>query len=197
MLLNAHSLGEASDWVRRWTHLARPPGRVLDVACGRGRHMAWFAAQGFAVTGIDRDTQALEQAREFGRVLQADIENAPWPLPRNGPQARFDVVLVTNYLWRPLLPVLLQSVVQGGLLLYETFTVDNASVGKPSRPDFLLQHGELLRICADWNIVAYENGFLNTPERFVQRIAAIAPIPHGADSDPLTAATKRRLCSLE
>ncbi|MDD5031250.1 MAG: methyltransferase domain-containing protein [Rhodoferax sp.] len=191
------NVNDASEWVQRWTHLARPGGRVLDVACGRGRHMAWFSSKGFDVTGIDRDAQALQHAREFGQVLAADIENALWPLLTDGKPGPFDVVLVTNYLWRPLLPVLLQSVAAGGLLLYETFAVGNASVGKPSRPDFLLQPGELLNICAGWTIVAYEDGFLNTPERFVQRIAAIAPAPSGADAGALISPPRNRLRSLE
>lgn len=177
-------MAEASEWVQRWTHLAPPGGRVLDVACGRGRHLAWFAAKGFDVTGIDRDAQALDHARSFGHVVQADIENTTWPLLTDGKPTPFDVVVVANYLWRPLLPVLLQSVAPGGLLLYETFAAGNETVGKPSRPDFLLQPGELLRVCAGWTIVAYEDGFLNAPERFVQRIAALATRPRADNLSP-------------
>ncbi|HEX5698980.1 MAG TPA: SAM-dependent methyltransferase, partial [Rhodoferax sp.] len=92
------------------------------------------------------------------------------------------VVLVTNYLWRPLFPVLLQSLASGGLLLYETFAQGNETVGKPSRPDFLLQSGELLRLCQDLRIVAFEEGCLTNPERFVQRIAAVKQSPEAADA---------------
>jgi SAM-dependent methyltransferase len=170
---------EPSDWVRRWSHLAKPQGRMLDIACGQGRHMAWFASRGMQVTGIDRSFDAVEAAGRFGAGIQADIENAAWPLMQYGIQAtqprQFDVVVVTNYLWRALFPVILQSVAPGGLLLYETFAVGNETLGKPSRPDFLLQPKELLRVCDGWHIVAYENGFLSPPDRFAQRIAAIAP----------------------
>jgi hypothetical protein len=92
--------------------------------------------------------------------------------------------VVTNYLWRPLLPLLLQSLAPGGCLLYETFAAGNETVGRPARPDFLLQPGELLRVCADLQVVAYENGFLKGPDRFVQRIAAFTPAlpsPAGAE----------------
>lgn len=195
--MNAHGLGEASDWVKRWTHLARPGGRVLDVACGRGRHMAWFAARGFAVTGIDRDAQALSHARQFGQVVQTDIENAHWPLQANDTPATFDVVLVTNYLWRPLLPVLLQSVAPGGLLLFETFAVGNETVGKPARPDFLLQPGELLQYAAGMTVVAYENGFLSHPKRFIQRIVAVAPGAPSPANDRVGKPPLRHLLSLE
>jgi len=150
---------------------------MLDIACGAGRHLQWFAGHGFQTTGIDRDPQALTVASQYGAVINADIENAPWPLMQSGQPAQFDVVVVTNYLWRALFPVMLQSLAPGGLLLYETFASGQASVGKPARPDFLLRPGELLEVCRNLHVVAYENGFLNQPERFVQRIAAIQPDP--------------------
>jgi SAM-dependent methyltransferase len=156
--------------VRRWARLVRPGGRVLDLACGSGRHVRWLAAQGFAVTAVDRDAAAIEPLRSIAQVHVADLERAPWPLPG----ARFDAVVVTNYLWRALWPQLLASLDTGGVLIYETFADGNQSVGKPSRPDFLLRHGELLQVAQDLRIVAYEDGFLDTPPRFVQRIAAVA-----------------------
>lgn len=163
-----------SDWIKRWTHLAKPGAKVLDVACGMGRHMAWFANLGCQVTGVDHSPLAVATASAFGTCLQADIENAAWPLMDAGQPSQFDLVLVTNYLWRPLLPTLLKSLAPGGLLLYETFAAGNETLGKPSRPDFLLQPGELLRVCAGLHVVAYEAGFLANPPRFVQRIAAFA-----------------------
>jgi hypothetical protein len=84
-------------------------------------------------------------------------------------------VIVTNYLWRPLLPTLIASVADGGVLIYETFADGNQSVGKPSNPDFLLKPGELLQAAQGLEVVAYENGFLDTPPRFVQRMAAMKP----------------------
>jgi len=171
---SGHSTGEPSAWVRRWAHLAQPGGSALDVACGHGRHMAWLAAQGFAVTGVDRSADAVLASSAYGVCLQADIENAVWPLLAHGVPRAFDLVVVTNYLWRPLFPTLLKSLAPGGVLLYETFAAGNETVGKPSRPDFLLQPGELLHLCQGLNVVAYENGFLPRPERFVQRIAAVA-----------------------
>ncbi len=171
-----HNLSEPSGWVQRWQHLMPPDARVLDVACGSGRHMSWLAKRGCACTGIDRSAEALETARQYGSTLQADIEGGPWPLLDDGVPRQFDVVLVTNYLWRPLFPVLLQSLAPGGLLLYETFSVGNETVGKPASPDFLLCTGELLQLCQNLRIVAFEDGFLPNPARFVQRIAAIHPL---------------------
>lgn len=133
--------------------------------------MRWFAQHGHPVTGVDRDLRAIEAVQGLGEALQADIENGPWPFSGR----RFGGVVVANYLWRPLLPAILDCVAEGGVLIYETFAAGNETVGKPSRPDFLLQPGELLRACSggEWRIVGYEDGFLPHPERFVQRIAAV------------------------
>ena len=89
---------------------------------------------------------------------------------------QFGAVVVTNYLWRALLPTLVASVAPGGVLLYETFAAGNETVGKPSRPDFLLQPGELLTACVGLRLVAFEDGFLDDPARFVQRVAAVREI---------------------
>lgn len=161
----------ASPWVQRWSHLIPGGGAVLDVACGHGRHMRWFAQRGHPVTGVDRSPEAIAAVQGLGEALVADIENGPWPFPGRA----FAGVVVTNYLWRPVLPAILQSVATGGVLIYETFTAGNETVGKPSRPDFLLQPGELLRACAGLRVIAYEDGFLDEPARFVQRIAAVRP----------------------
>ncbi len=174
-MTSEHNTQAPSDWVRRWGHLVpdRPgSSRVLDLACGQGRHSRWLMRQGHQVTAVDRDAQALAGLADLApwvRTLQADLENAPWPLEGR----EFEAVVITNYLWRPLLPQILASLVPGGLLIYETFAHGNASVGRPSRPDFLLQPGELLRVCADLRVVAYEDGFLSHPDRYVQRIAAV------------------------
>src|SRR5438045_2632928 len=112
-----HGIEAVSPWVERWAHLVPERGSVLDVACGRGRHMRFFAQRGHPVTGIDRDTDAIASVRDVGEAIIADIENGPWPFAGR----MFDAVVVTNYLWRPLLPAIIDSVAPGGLLIYETF----------------------------------------------------------------------------
>lgn len=142
--------------------------------------MQWFSQRGNPVTGVDRSPDAVAAAAAFGEALQADIEGDPWPLMRENKIRQFAAVVVTNYLWRPLFPVIVQSLAPGGLLLYETFSQGNESVGRPSRPDFLLQPAELMSAFGLLRVVAFEEGFLDKPARFVQRIAAIAPGLHNA-----------------
>ena len=175
-----HGDEPASAWVRRWSHLAPAGGSVLDVACGRGRHARWFAGRGHPVVAVDRSAEAIAALgleAERCEALVADIETGPWPLPGR----QFDAVVITNYLWRPLLPTLLASLASGGVLIYETFAAGNETVGKPSRPDFLLQPGELLQLCQSLRTVAYEDGFetglAGSTGRFVQRIAAVRELP--------------------
>ena len=181
---HSHS-GVPSSWLQRFVHLLPPGGSVLDVACGQGRHLRWLHGLGFRMTGVDRDPAAIEAVSPFvastGDALLADIENGPWPLDGR----RFDAVVVTNYLWRPLLPQIVASVADGGVLLYETFALGNETVGKPSRPDFLLKPGELIAACQGLRIVAYEDGFLDSPQRFVQRIAAMRQAPETPARYPL------------
>jgi SAM-dependent methyltransferase len=165
-----HASPAPSDWVRRWAHLIRPGGSVLDVACGSGRHLRWLHERGFRVTGVDRDAAALRTLAGIAETLAADIEGGPWPLPGR----RFDAVLVTNYLWRPLTPALLAALDDGAVYLHETFAEGQQTIGKPSRPEFLLQPGELLRLAAGLRVVAFEDGWLDAPQRFVQRIVAVA-----------------------
>ncbi len=173
-MLLAHQDPRPSPWVTRFAPLLPPGARVLDLACGSGRHLRWLAAQGFVVTGVDRDEAALAPLRALAEIIVADIEAGPWPLAGRF----FDGIVVTNYLWRPLLPLIQQALAPGAVLIYETFADGQQTVGKPSRPDFLLQNGELLRAFAGLRVVAYEDGFQPDPERFVQRLVAVnAPSP--------------------
>lgn len=162
----------ASPWVQRWSALVPGGARVLDVACGPGRHVRWFASRGARVTTVDRDAAALEALRALPNVevIVADIEAGAWPLPGR----HFDAVVVTNYLWRALLPTIVASVAEGGVLIYETFARGNETIGRPANPDFLLAPGELLRATDGLRVIGYEDGFVAAEsQRFVQRIAAV------------------------
>ncbi|MDQ9171743.1 class I SAM-dependent methyltransferase [Oxalobacteraceae bacterium R-40] len=177
--MDSHSvLEQASPWVKRFAPLI-PSGEVLDLACGGGRHSRFLAARGLSVLAVDREASALSLAAGKGiATLQCDLESddadksAAWPF-RNG---RFQGIVVTNYLHRPLFGPILNSLVPGGILIYETFAAGNERFGKPSNPNFLLQPGELLKIAQDaatarFHIIAFEDGYASLPKpAMVQRI---------------------------
>jgi len=175
-----HGLEPPSSWVKRWAHLlplskkldandSADIADVLDLACGHGRHMQYLFGLGHKVLGVDRNAEALKTASQWGDALLADIENAAWPLEGR----TFKAVVVTNYLWRELFPKILNSLAEGGVLIYETFSQGNEAFGKPSRPEFLLQSGELLVRCKGLRIVAFEEGWMPSPDRLIQRVVAI------------------------
>ncbi|MGO4478417.1 class I SAM-dependent methyltransferase [Massilia sp. 2TAF26] len=169
-------MSEVSPWVARWAPLV-PNGRVLDLACGSGRHARLFAGLGHPVTALDRDAGALAAAAGPGIVtLQHDLEapGAVWPI---APGSLAGLV-VTNYLHRPLFGDIAAALAPDGVLIYETFAHGNEIFGKPSNPDFLLNPGELLELAArgGLRVVAYEDGVIDAPKPArVQRLCAVGP----------------------
>ncbi|MEI8034269.1 MAG: methyltransferase domain-containing protein [Betaproteobacteria bacterium] len=171
---------EPSAWVCRFASLLAPSASVLDVACGGGRHSRYFASRGHAVLAVDRDASRLSLlAGVYGIKTQVvDLEGAAWPFG----QQRFGGIVVTHYLFRPLLPHLINALEPGAIFIYETFAQGQQELGRPSNPDFLLRAGELLDCVRGFcRVVAYEDIFEKSPRpRYVQRICAVRddhPVP--------------------
>lgn len=154
-----------AEWVVRWAPLIAR-GRVLDLACGGGRHARHLAGLGHEVTALDREPQALESIR----FVRADLEDgSPWPLPGEA----FQGIVVANYLHRPLLPLIERALAPGGVLIYETFMLGNERFGKPSNPAFLLRPGELWQSFSSLHIIAFEQGLGLQPRAAMrQRLCA-------------------------
>lgn len=173
----SHRIDAPSAWVTRWATMAPAGCPILDVACGSGRHARYFAERGHLVDAVDRDAAALASLADCGNVavLRADLEAGEWPYGGR----TFGVIVVTNYLHRPLFPVLLDSIAAGGVLIYETFAAGNERYGRPSNPGFLLRPGELLEVArGSLRVLAYEDLYVPSPKpAMVQRICAQRPPP--------------------
>jgi rhodanese-related sulfurtransferase len=151
-----------SSWLVACASLVPPGARTLDVACGRGRHALFLAAAGSMVRAIDRDPGRVERLNALARRLRlpvdaevADLENGRDDLG----DAEWELILVFNYLHRPLFPSLLRALRPGGILLYETFTREQGERhGRPSRPEHLLEPGELSRLVAPLEVVRAREG---------------------------------------
>ncbi len=162
----------ASAWVARFAPLIAPHGRVLDLACGSGRHARLLAGRGHAVVAVDRSPGALAALAGVAGVepVQADLEQGAWPFAG----LRFAGIVVTNYLHRPLLPHIAAALDEGGVLIYETFMQGNERFGRPTNPEFLLRPGELLEAFAGLQAVAFEQGEVARPKpAALQRLCAV------------------------
>lgn len=147
---------------------------MLDLACGGGRHTRFLFDRGHRVVALDRDVSKLEDLRDKPgiEIIEGDLEDgSPWPLA----DRRFAGIIVTNYLFRPLFPALMDALTEGGILIYETFALGNEQFRKPSNPAFLLKPGELLEVVRDrLRVVAFEEFLRERPRNaVVQRICAI------------------------
>lgn len=157
MTLTPSSLFDAyPDWFAR-----AKPLRVLDLACGSGRNGVWFLERGHHVSFVDQDTSLLPpevKHNPLAQVYLLDLEQGD-----TVPLGQFDMVLVFNYLHRPLIPWIRDSVLPGGLVVYETFTEAQASIGRPKNPAFLLGKNELRERFTDWEQVYYREETPATP----------------------------------
>lgn len=167
------ALPPPSDFIVRHAGLVR--GRVLDIACGSGRNAVVFARRGHVVDGIDIAFEGLVRAREIARreglrlhLLQADLDSFPLRA------ARYGGIINVRYLQRSLFPQIQRALEPGGVLLFETFLIDQMQFGHPRKPEFLLQHGELRAAFAALEEIEYEEGLLRheSGEAYMARLAA-------------------------
>lgn len=170
-----HGPSAPAAWVVRFLPLVPAGGSVLDLAAGSGRHTRLMLELGLRAVAVDRD---LSRLADLGgnsdlETIERDLENGPQhgrpPFDR-----RYAGVVVTNYLHRPLLPLLVDAVAPGGVLIYETFARGNERFGKPRNPDHLLRPGELLEaVRGALRVLAYEDLEVGAPRpAMLQRIAA-------------------------
>lgn len=149
---------------------------VLDLACGDGHNGIFLASQGFSVVLADRSEEALSQARLNAQAAGMSIQFWQVNLEQEGVNPLdgriFSAVLVFRYLHRPLIPFISKSLKQGGILIYETFTTEQARFGKPKNPDHLLKAGELLSWFQDWEVIYTYEGIIGAPPKAIARLVS-------------------------
>ena len=148
-------------WLTDNRHLLPRSGIALDVACGRGRHALWLAEHGFFVRAVDRDRDAIAFLNDEALRRKAAVDATVVDLESGDPELgieHFDLIVAVNYLHRPLFPFLLTALRSQGVLVYETFTREQALRGKPTNPDYLLEPGELRRLVGPLSILASREG---------------------------------------
>lgn len=150
-----------------------PKGRVLDVAMGSGRNAIYLARLGFDVEGVDMSPKAvdiaLELARKAGVTIKARVSDLEehYLIEKNA----YEVIMCFNYLQRSLIPQIKDGLRKGGMVVYETFIVDQAHFGKPKNPDYLLKHNELLDMFRDFWCLRYREGVVKGPKAIASIIA--------------------------
>ncbi|MEH6528265.1 MAG: class I SAM-dependent methyltransferase [Sneathiella sp.] len=162
-----------SPWIRKHSALLPKEHPVLDVACGTGRHSFYMQELGYDVVAVDKDTTEViaHQPMSNISVIEADLENQPWPFS----EQMFSGIIVVNYLHRPIFQNIFDSLVPGGVLLYDTFARGNEKFGRPRNPDFLLAPKELKTLCGEsFDVIDYFHGPITGPAPAMrQSIAAI------------------------
>jgi rhodanese-related sulfurtransferase len=151
-----HGIAPSSFLVENFDLL--PRGLALDLGMGEGRNAIYLATRGYDVDGVDKNPRAVERARAAARKLGApiraivgDVEDGSYIIPIE----TYDLIVVFNYLHRPLFKDIRDGVVPGGGVIYQTYTVDQARFGHPSDPDHLLRPGELKQVFEDWEVLRY------------------------------------------
>jgi len=151
-------------------------GRVLDVAMGNGENAVYLAGMGFEVKGVDISTEAVKNALVLAHVAQVSITASVADLEKNYhiDKDSYDVIICFNYLQRSLIQQIKDGIRPGGIVVYETFTVDQARFGKPKNPDHLLERNELLNFFREFRCLHYHEGIFEV-RRAVAGILAEKP----------------------
>ncbi len=150
-----------------------PKGRVLDVAMGRGRNAIYLSKMGFEVEGVDISSEAVKSVLELARNIGVNLKARVADLEEKYQivKGAYDVIICFNYLQRSLIPQIKEGLCAGGIVVYETYIVDQAQFGKPKNPDYLLRHNELLDMFREFRCLRYREGIVENRKAIAGIIA--------------------------
>jgi len=152
-----------------------PRSHILDLACGSGRNGCYLASLGHEITFLDKNHEALNMIKQQisdAHYIETDLETTP-PYQLN--KTAYDAIVVVRYLHRELMPTIINAIKPGGLIIYETFTHQQASIGRPKNPNFLLNEGELTATFTDFEPLYYYEGFDEQQQAFVGQFIGRKP----------------------
>lgn len=137
-----------------------PVGKVLDVAMGAGRNSVFLASKGFDVEGVDSSQEAIKNALDHAKDKRVEISTHLVDLEKDFfiKKESYDIIICFNFLQRSLIPYIKKGLRPGGIVVYETYIVDQAQFGRPTNPDYLLKHNELLDLFHDFRCLRYHEG---------------------------------------
>lgn len=154
--LSSTAPGDPCWLLEQFQHLLPSNGCALDLACGLGGNAMLLARRGLETHAWDFSSIALRKLQEFASAQQLPIHTDLRDLERQPPAAnRFDVIVASQYLLRPLFPAIVAALRPGGLVFYQTYHQQKLSGHGPSNPDFLLAPGELLEHFSGLQTVFY------------------------------------------
>ncbi len=157
-------------------HLLPRCGSVLDLACGRGGNALYLAEKTrLSVDAWDISDVAVDRVKSEAKIRGLSINTQVRDVSLHPPKPNsFDVIVVTHFLDRALVPALADALCLGGLLLYQTFTQTAVSRGGPSNPNMRLSEGELLELFQHLRLRVYrEEGTLGDVKQGWRNLAML------------------------
>lgn len=154
-------------------------GQILDLACGQGRNGLFLSQQGFDLCFLDRNAESLATVKtalsatgQTADIIHADLEQPPgYSLVDES----YSAIIVFRYLHRALFDDIKRALKPGGILIYETFTREQAALGRPKNPDFLLEQDELSSVFNEFEQISYFEGEVGNPPSAIAQLVARKP----------------------
>jgi tellurite methyltransferase len=147
---------DAAEVLLQNQHLLPEQGEALDLACGRGANAICLAENGLTTSAWDISSAAIEQLSNYAKGKNLNIKTEIRDVSAQPPETdSFDIIVVSRFLDRNLMPYLKTAIRNNGLIFYQSFIKDKVNYAGPKNPDYLLDRNELLNFFNDWKLLIY------------------------------------------